>query len=193
MTVAENGFDLARRRQPSGRHDGPAEAGHDRRHVSVLSPFRRTVIVAAGIVLASCNRTPRTEPAVVQAAPAAAGSTAGSVPHGDHNPHHGGIVMMKGDDLHYEVAPDPTGRAHHVYFTDAIRDDLPASVASDVVLTIHRPKAPDERVALQIDDTGESWVGSGRAVADPAAASVRLAFSIRHEPYWIDLPFTAGK
>ncbi len=115
------------------------------------------------------------------------------VAHGDHNPHHGGIVMMKGDDLHYEVVVDPTGRAHHVYFTDAVREDLPASVASDVVLTIHRPGQADERVALQIDDAGESWVGGGRAVSEPSATSVRVAFAIRHEPYWIDLPLTTRK
>jgi len=186
-------------------NDGPANAGHYRSTpksvvsafrrtvVSVVSGFSRTVIVITAIVCACCNRTSRTEPAVVQAAPAAAASTAGSVPHGDHNPHHGGIVMMKGEDLHYEVVLDPAGRAHHLYFTDALRDDLPASVASDVVLTIHRPKAADERIPLQIDETGESWIGSGRAVPDPAATTVRVAFSIRQEPYWIDLPFTAAK
>ena len=173
---------------------GPAEAGHYRNHgpAPVLSGFSRTVILITTIACACCNRAPRPEPAVVRAAPAAA-STAGSVPHGDHNPHHGGIVMMKGEDLHYEVVLDPAGRAHHVYFTDALREDLPASVASDVVLTIRRPKSADERIPLQIDDAGESWVGSGHAVADPAATTVRVAFSIRQEPYWIDLPFTTSK
>jgi hypothetical protein len=117
-------------------------------------------------------------------------AAAAPVPHGDHNPHHGGIVMMKGEDLHYEVVLDATGRAYRVYFTDAVREDLPASVASDVVLTIRRPSAPDERIALQIDDSGESWVGSGRPVDMPGRTDVRLAFAIRHEPYWIDLPFS---
>jgi hypothetical protein len=161
-----------------------------------VSGFTGTVVLAAAIALTSCNRAPRAEPAVVQAAPGAAvtaTATGGSIPHGDHNPHHGGIVMMKGGDLHYEVVLDPAGRAHHVYFTDALREDLPASVASDVSLTIHRPKAADERIALQIDDAGESWIGSGHAVADPAATTVRVAFSIRQEPYWIDLPFTPAK
>jgi len=44
---------------------------------------------------------------------------------------------------------------------------------------------------MQIDETGESWVGSGRPVATPATATARLAFSIRQDPYWIDIPFTA--
>jgi hypothetical protein len=129
----------------------------------------------------------------VQAAPASApASTSGAAAHGDHNPHHGGIVMMKGDNLHYEVVLDPAGRAHRVYFTDAVREDLPASVASDVVLTFRRPGAAEERIALQIDDAGESWVGSGAPVTAPAATTVRVAFAIQHEPYWIDLPFSAS-
>ena len=151
------------------------------------------VAAVAVLMSASCNRTRPAEPAVIQAAPAPAPSTGASVPHGDHNPHHGGVVMMKGDDLHYEAVLDPTGRAHRVYFTDAIREDLPASVASDVALTIHRPDAADERIVMQIDDTGESWIGSGRPVAAPAATTARLAFAIGHEPYWIDLPFSTSK
>jgi len=99
--------------------------------------------------------------------------------------------MMKGEDLHYEVVLDPSGREHRVYFTDAVREDLPASVASDVALTIKRPSAPDESVGMQIDDAGESWVGRSRPIADPATTTARLAFSIRREPYWIDLPFKA--
>src|SRR5690349_12246326 len=159
---------------------------------SVVSGFSRTVLVIAAIACASCSRAPRAEPAVVQATPAAT-ATGGSVPHGDHNPHHGGIVMMKGDDLHYEVVLDAAGRAHRLYFTDAIRDELPASVASDVSLTIRRPHAPDERVAMRIDDAGESWIGGGASVAAPSSTTVRVAFTIRGEPYWIDLPFTPAK
>jgi hypothetical protein len=121
----------------------------------------------------------------------AATPSAGTVPHGDHTPHHGGVVMMKGDDLHYEVVLDPSGREHRVYFTDAVREELPASVASDVALTIKRPSRPDEIVAVQIDDAGESWVGHSQPVANPAGTTVRLAFSIRHEPYWIDLSFSS--
>ena len=97
--------------------------------------------------------------------------------------------MMKGDDLHYEVVLDPAGRGYGVYFTDAVREELPASVASTVELTIKRPAAADERVPLRIDDAGESWMGSGQPVNDPAKTTVRVAFSIRGEPYWIDLPF----
>jgi hypothetical protein len=147
--------------------------------------------VAAAIWTSACGRSPSAEPA--QAAPIAAPAAAASSPHGDHNPHHGGVVMMKGDDLHYEVVLDPGGRAHRVYFTDAVREDLPASIASEVAITIRRPHAADERIAMQIDEAGESWIGSGRPVDAPATASARVAFTIHAEPYWIDLPFASAK
>ena len=51
-----------------------------------------------------------------------------------------------------------------------------------------RPES-DERIGMQIDDAGESWVGHGRPVAKPANTTAVWPFSIRHEPYWIDLPF----
>src|SRR5262245_2935544 len=95
------------------------------------SPSARTSFAIAVLALVmswSCGQAPP-PPAASTAAPSAAGASAsgeGSVPHGDHNPHHGGVVMMKGE-LHYEVVVDPSGQAHRLYFTDAIREDLPAT------------------------------------------------------------------
>ena len=148
--------------------------------------------MAAAVMLAGCGGTPASAPPAADAPPAAAAAGApleGTAAHGDHNPHHGGVVLMKGD-LHYEVVLDATGRAHHIYFSDALREDLPASIASDVVLTIRHPA--EERIAMQIDETGESWVGAGRPVEAPASATARLAFAIEHEPYFIDIPFTTS-
>jgi len=149
------------------------------------------VAAVLGLALTSCGRTPAAAPAASNAAvPAAVGSPSGSaVPHGDHVPHHGGVVMMKGDELHYEVVFDPSGRSHRVYFTDAVREDLPSSIATGVVLTIKRPSMPEEPIALQIDEAGESWVGGGKPVDRAANTTARVAFSIKGEPYWIDLPF----
>jgi len=101
--------------------------------------------------------------------------------------------MMKGDDLHYEVVLDPAGRSHRVYFTDAVREDLPASIASEVAITIRRPHAADERIVMRIDEAGESWIGGGHPVVAAAPTTVRVAFTIRNEPYWIDLPYTTSK
>ena len=97
---------------------------------------------------------------------------------------------MKGD-LHYEVVLDPAGKAHHLFFTDAIREDLPASIASGVALTIHRPGAPDEPIAMKIDEFGESWVGTGRTLDVTPETTVRVTFTIHQEPYWIDVPYRA--
>lgn len=123
--------------------------------------------------------------------PSPAGTRAQSAtPHGDHAPHHGGVVMMKGD-LHYEVVLDPSGR-YRLYFTDAVRLDLPASTAARASIVVIRPDEPPERVALEIDEAGESWVGQGQAVANPAGTTARIAYTLRgEEPYWVDLPFDA--
>jgi hypothetical protein len=98
---------------------------------------------------------------------------------------------MKGD-LHYEVVVDRSGREHHLYFSDAVREDLPASVASSASLTIRGEGEPEETIPLQIDSTGESWIGSGRAVAELGSGrnmiTVRVAFTVANDPYWIDVP-----
>lgn len=107
--------------------------------------------------------------------------------HGDHNPHHRGVVLMNGD-LHFEVVLDPAGR-YAVYFTDAVRSDLPASIASSVTITVERKHEPPEPLTLEIDNSGESWLGQGRRVDDPDAVA-RIAYTLRgDEPYSIDLPF----
>ena len=109
--------------------------------------------------------------------------------HGNHDPRYGGTVLMNGD-LHFEVVLKADGR-HGVYFSDAMREELPASIASEVTITLTRPGAPPEPVTLHIDDAGESWAGSGRPVAE-AGATARIAYTVRGKPYWIDLPFSAA-
>lgn len=135
--------------------------------------------------LAACGRH---EPPPVDTVPPRP-TVSAAAPHGDHNPHHGGVVMMKGEDLHYEVVLDPSGRSYQLFFSDAVREDLPASIATEVSITLKRPSAPDERIMLAIDDAGESWIGHGTRVRDPDRTTARVAFAIHGEPYWIDLPF----
>jgi hypothetical protein len=142
--------------------------------------LRRVVALAVPLIaIVACQGPP---------APPRAPAT-GTAPHGDHKPHHGGLVMMKGD-LHYEIVFDPRGRGYQVYFTDAVRRGLPASTASEVTLTIMRSDAAAERIELRIDAGLNAWVGTGRPVAEPDRTNARLAFTIKSEPYWIDLPFT---
>ena len=142
-------------------------------------------------LLTACAPGPGPAPQKTAATPPVAQAPA-TMPHGDHNPHHGGVVMMKGD-LHYEVVLDPSGRDYRVYFSDAAREDLPAAYASAVALTVRRPGESDEAIALKIDDTGESWVGTGKPVANPSKTGVRVAFTVATEPYWIDVPFVSGR
>jgi hypothetical protein len=130
--------------------------------------------------------------AVPSQAAAPAQSQGATMPHGDHNPHHGGIVMMKGD-LHFEIVSNPAGK-YTLYFTDATRADLPAAAAQSVGVTVHRTNEPDEAIAMHIDDAGESWEGTGRKVDKPDDATVRVAFTLKgQQPYWIDLPYRIQK
>jgi hypothetical protein len=121
----------------------------------------------------------------VAAAPVSEGSTT-EIPHGDHRPHHEGVVYMHGD-LHFEVVLDRRGQ-HRVYFSDAMREDLPASAASSVTITVNRPGWSPEQLPARIDDEGEAWVADGAPV-DSEDATARIAFDNHGEPYWIDVPF----
>ncbi len=93
---------------------------------------------------------------------------------------------MQGE-LHYEVVLDPKGR-HSVWFSDAVREDLPASVASKVEMTVVRPNVKPERLTLAIDESGESWIASGQPVSG-SDVMVKLAFVVRGEPLEIEIPF----
>lgn len=97
---------------------------------------------------------------------------------------------MKGE-LHYEVVLDPNGR-HAIWFSDAVREDLPASVASKVAMTVMRPNARDEVLSLAIDASGESWIASGEPVAGDEVM-VKVTFVARGEPFEIEIPFTSPK
>ncbi len=91
------------------------------------------------------------------------------------------------EDLHYEVVFDRGGR-HRVWFTDAVRSDLPASVVSKVEMVIARPNAPAETLALAIDDAGESWVANGQPVTGDNVA-VKVTYTLDGKPFEVDLPF----
>jgi hypothetical protein len=136
----------------------------------------------------SCNRGGAAEVEIpVRPVASSVDGGGGTVPHGNHDPKYGGVVLMNGD-LHFEVVLRRDGR-HQVYFSDAVRDELPASFASGVTVTVMRAGAPPETVPLQIDESGESWIGRGKAVDDPAHTTVRVAYTAQGAPYWIDVPF----
>jgi hypothetical protein len=154
--------------------------------------MRYVCCVAVAVLTAACSNEPA--PA---SAPAPAARTAPvdpqhqglTEPHGDHTPHRGGMVLMNAD-VHYEVVLSRDGR-HRIWFTDAVRAELPASVASGVTLTITRPGESPEVLALAIDDNGESWVASGRPVTGDDAY-VKVSYSLQGEPHEVELPFVPG-
>jgi hypothetical protein len=146
-------------------------------------------LIAAGLCLGeACGDRRGESEAAAQVRPAAtAESGAPAMVHGNHNPKFGGVVLMNGD-MHFEVVLGTDGR-YQVYFSDAARAELPASVASDVTITVTRQDKPPETIKLEIDESGESWVGRGRPPSSGAVA--RIAYTSRTQPYWIDLPFSA--
>lgn len=146
--------------------------------------MRAWAIVGAALMLAACGG-PRAAASVPAAAPQAAALPQTSIPHGDHNPRFGGVVYMNGD-LHFEVVLGRDGR-HRVYFSDAIRNELPAATASNVAITVTRKGNPPEDVRLAIDESGEAWVGQGHRIDDPNA-SARVSYAVRGTPFFIDVP-----
>jgi hypothetical protein len=143
------------------------------------------VVLCAGLT-GACRRGEEVAPSLGVPPPGrAATSTAGTVPHGDHNPRFGGVVLMNGD-LHFEVVLARDGLAR-VYFSDATRAELPAATASGVTITITQKSRPPEVIALHIDDSGESWTGRGTPIDDPAATA-RIAYTAQGKPYFIDVP-----
>jgi hypothetical protein len=110
--------------------------------------------------------------------------------HGDHTPHHGGTVYMKGD-LHFEIVLSGDG-SHRIYFSDAMRAELPAATASDVTLTFSGGEAPEQTLKAEVDASGESWIAKG-SPAKGDGITARFAFVVDDEPYWIDVPYIEAR
>ena len=138
-----------------------------------------------GALLVGCAAPP---PPTAEPAPRANDAQHAGIttPHGDHSAHHGGMVLMN-REVHYEVVLDRGGK-HRIWFSDAVRDDLPASQAAKVTMTIARKDAPPETLALGIDDSGESWVAAGQPVT-PGDVTVMIRYVLRGEPFEIEIPF----
>lgn len=107
------------------------------------------------------------------------------VVHGDHDAHHGGFVMMY-RDLHCEVVLKATGQVQ-LYYTDAMRADLPASVVSQVAVEIERPGGKSESVPMALSAGGDFWEGKTKAPV-AATAMLHVAFVFQTEPVVVNLP-----
>jgi hypothetical protein len=151
-----------------------------------MSRFAIAVLLAA----TACSSKPAEMVPAATPKPADSQHAGITTPHGDHSPRHGGLVLMQGE-LHYEVVLDRNGR-HAIWFSDAVREDLPASVASKVAMTVQRPNARDEVLSLAIDESGESWIASGQPVAGDDVM-VKVSFIARGEPFEIEIPLVTAK
>jgi hypothetical protein len=150
---------------------------------------RPLALLLAGVALHPACGSPRAETKGIPAASAPVAEVgASTLPHGNHDPKYGGVVLMNGD-LHFEVVLRRDGR-HQLYFSDAAREELPASIASSVSIIVSAANGKSETVDLRVDEAGESWIGAGQRVTDPDATA-RIAYTIHGKPYWIDLPFSA--
>jgi hypothetical protein len=110
--------------------------------------------------------------------------------HGNHNPKYGGVVLMNGE-LHFEVVAKEDGH-YAVYFSDAARRELPASVVSQVHLAVKRPGFRAEGVDLNMDPSGESWVGSSGSV-DDHNTDLRIMFTYQGQQVATEIPFFAAQ
>lgn len=88
-------------------------------------------------------------------------------------------------EVHYEMVFEQSGK-HRVWFSDAVREDLPASIASNMVMVVTPKMGATETFALRIDDSGESWVADGHPLA--SGDLVKLTYQLRGEPYEIEIP-----
>jgi hypothetical protein len=156
-----------------------------------MQPHKSSLVLTTVLMIAAsaCSRE--------QAAPRTAinpmDATAAPVPgmaHGNHNPKYGGVVLMNGD-LHFEVVAKEEG-TYTVYFSDASRQELPASAVSDVRLSIVRPGFRGEPVEMKISDTGESWVGQGGNV-DDRDTTLRILFNCQGLERISEMPFFAAE
>ena len=145
----------------------------------------RYAVAVAVLMSAACSSQPA-QPAPQQATvePKDAQHANITTPHGDHSPHHGGLVMMNGE-VHYEVVFDAAGK-HRLWFSDAVREDLPASIASDVVMAVTPKMGAQETFALKIDESGESWIADAHPLA--GGDMVKLTYKLRGEPFEIEIP-----
>lgn len=92
-------------------------------------------------------------------------------------------------ETHYEVVMRPEGRVE-LWLSDAIREDLPASLASRVEVTVTPGTGQPRRLPMALDDAGESWVGTGPPFPADPSTTVKVAYTLKGEPHEVEIPYT---
>src|SRR5450755_1211711 len=150
------------------------------------------VLAGGALTATSCSSTNAAPPhtAITAADAAATGAPVAGMAHGNHNPKFGGVVLMNGE-LHLEVVAKEDGN-YTVHFSDAARQELPASVVSDLHISIKRPGFRGEPVDMKISDSGDSWEGKGGFV-DNHDTMLSVAFTAQGKQCTSDMPFFAAE
>lgn len=153
-----------------------------------MKTSQKLIVVGTVIVALVGVRVYFVRQSVSAAAPARAEPGA-TKPHMDHSPRHGGLVLMRGD-THFEVVLNSDGLCK-MYFTDAIRSELPASFASEVEIGLATLDGVRQNVPLRADPDDKMWSGQLKMTKDRQSI-VRVTYVARGEqPYWIDVPLSA--
>ena len=151
----------------------------------------RIVLILTALALASSCTREKPAPRTGAAASDSGGAPVSGMAHGNHNPKYGGVVLMHGD-MHFEIVAREDGRIT-VYFSDAARRELPASVVSDVKVTILRPGVHrGEQVDMKINDTGEYWEGRAGYVQD-RDTELTITYIFQGEFQQSDMPYFAAQ
>jgi Cupredoxin-like domain len=103
-------------------------------------------------------------------------------------PKHGGVLFAS-DAVNAEFVLKPNG-GYQVYFTDSTGEELPASIVTDLTLSIKRASGASENLNLHIDDSGESWAGTGSPAPSPITAAISYKFRGKDEQ--TEIPFANG-
>lgn len=111
---------------------------------------------------------------------------AGQMMHGDHNPRHGGYVLMYGEDLHYEIVVIRHARVQ-IWLSGPMRGPLAPAIIADVGVEIERADKGRETIKMSVDHAGRCWEGIARKGVN-ADATLLLAFSYRSNPVRVALP-----
>ncbi|MBM3780815.1 MAG: hypothetical protein FJW29_03935 [Acidobacteria bacterium] len=165
--------------------------------LAVSAPWRPAVVsLVVGALLClsgACSQAPQAPASPERSSPstdtAGDGLHAGiTTPHGDHSPHHGGLVLMNGE-THYEVVMHPEGRVE-LWLSNAVREDLPASLASDVQVRVTLGSGQTRDLAMALDESGESWVGTGVPFPVDPSATVTVSYTLQGQTHEVEIPYT---
>lgn len=110
--------------------------------------------------------------------------------HGDHNPKFGGLVLMYGGLLHFEIVGRPEGGVE-LHLSDEMRVPMPALTVTDVTVEIERQDGSFESVAMSLSEAGDFWRGPSAPLTDQEKTTVHLAFVAFGDPYVYALPLAA--